>query len=138
MEPIINDPTMKILIRSKPYLNKDLHIFDFDATLWDGKNIYPNVTEKIIQLRNKGHGVSMATFNLIPLHFMKNINMSYKLFDVYAYGRGYTKLDMVKRIHQLFPFVKRVIFYDDQQSNIENVKQGGYEVVYTPLGFLQN
>jgi hypothetical protein len=102
-----------------------LYIFDLDETLWDGKKLYPGVSEILHTLHHQGHLLYIASFNNDVPGVLMYLNIT-KLFHGGSYGNNRSKYTMVKEIMLLvinrFKFLPiNVEFYDDLMSNVCDV-----------------
>lgn len=101
-----------------------LYIFDLDATLWDGKKLYPDVDKILKKLKEEGHYIYIASYNLYAPKILKKLKIV-KYFDGGPHGIGATKYGMIKEIKEVLNNKKRcydsIEFYDDLHDNIYEV-----------------
>jgi predicted phosphatase len=124
-----------------------LYIFDLDETLWDGRQLYPGVSEILHTLQRQGHLVYIASFNNDVPGVLEYLNIT-KLFHGGSYGNNRSKYTMVKeimiRVINRFKFLPtNVEFYDDLMSNICDVhsnSRGFVKSIYVqyPHGLKEN
>lgn len=101
-----------------------LYVFDLDATLWDGKKLYPDVDKILKKLKDDGHYVYIASYNICAPKILKKLKIA-KYFDGGSYGIGTTKYGMIKEIIKFMKDKKQnynsIEFYDDLHDNIHEV-----------------
>ena len=117
----------------KTYIDKSLHIFDYDETLYI-KNTYENqiaykyyIINTIKNLRKQGKLIAMASHNVdAESYFYHRYPEIYHCFDMFICEYPKDKNIMVSRIlEKLNCKPDEAIFYDDRKYNIKLVEQLG-------------
>lgn len=115
------------------YIDKRLHIFDYDDTLYI-KSTYKNrVTYKnyiidiILDLKKRGKLIAMASHNIkAELYVYNEYPEIYDCFDMFVCEYPMDKKYLVSHIlEKLNCKSNETIFYDDRKYNIESVEQLG-------------
>lgn len=115
------------------YLDKRLHIFDYDETLYinntyENKIAYQHYIIKIIKdLKQKGKLIAMASHNIeAESYFSSRYPEIYNCFDMFVCKYPMNKDLMVSNILELLNCKPHeAIFYDDRKYNIERVEKLG-------------
>jgi HAD superfamily phosphatase (TIGR01681 family) len=115
------------------YLDKRLHIFDYDETLYinnkyENKIDYQHYIIKIIKnLKQQGKLIAMASHNVnAESYFCHKYPEIYQCFDMFVCEYPLNKDIMVSNIlEQLNCKPDEAIFYDDRQYNLDLVEQLG-------------
>lgn len=118
-----------------------LSIFDLDATLWDGEQLFKDVLPILEYLRKRGDYIYIATFNNNGPGILNRLGIL-NYFRGGAYGKNHTKFEMIQQIiknmHMRYGLsATNIVFYDDLKKNINEVstKSNGYvNAIYTPNG----
>jgi FMN phosphatase YigB (HAD superfamily) len=102
-------------------------VFDLDETLWDGTKLFYDTQYILSTLKSCGIKLYIASFHLDARTCCKDLNIEH-YFDDILYGRDKTKLEMIKIIINKFGADDNiaetdVIFFDDNQTNITDVKK---------------
>lgn len=104
-----------------------LYIFDLDQTLWNGKQLYPDVKNILEILRRTGNFIYLASFNRRANDYLEYLKIK-KYFHggVFGYTPTVTKYDMVMEcmIHlrgQYNGSLRGIEFYDDRMENVSCV-----------------
>lgn len=133
-------------IRIKDY---KVFVFDLDDTLYLHKveseyreEYTAKIRELLYSLKRRGKIVCLATHNKLPYHYLDKMNI-YDVFHEIIYERRnvnprihsiyeYTsKRDMIKEIVERTNVLNEdVVFFDDHEYNINEVKSLGIESVY--------
>lgn len=115
------------------YLDKRLHIFDYDETLYinntyENKIAYQHYIIKIIKdLKQRGKLIAMASHNIeAESYFYSRYHEIYNCFDMFVCKYPLNKDIMVSNIlEKLNCKPHEAIFYDDRKYNIERVEKLG-------------
>jgi HAD superfamily phosphatase (TIGR01681 family) len=113
------------------YLDKRLHIFDYDETLYinsshENKRTYHHyIIKKILELKSQGKLIAMASHNIYAKSFFHSRYPEiYHCFDMFVCEYPLNKDIMVSNIlKSLNCQPDEAIFYDDRKYNIDLVKQ---------------
>lgn len=119
--------------KEKTYLDKHLHIFDYDFTLYldyscENREIYKQyVIDKIKLLKSRGHLIAMASHNAsAKTYIYEKYNEIYNCFDMFICQYPRDKDTMVSEIlERLNCKPEQAIFYDDVKSNTDLVERLG-------------
>ena len=104
-----------------------LYIFDLDDTLWDGKQLYPDVKNILHILRKNNNFIYLASFNKKAPKYLQLLGIQqYFHGGAYGYIPFVTKYDMVKECidhmqRNYNGMLSSIEFYDDLYNNILNV-----------------
>lgn len=115
------------------YLDKRLHIFDYDETLYinstyENKIAYQNyIINTIKELKRQGKLIAMASHNVdAQYYFYNRYPEIYNCFDMFICEYPLNKDIMVARIlDKLKCTSDEAIFYDDRKYNIDLVEKLG-------------
>lgn len=115
------------------YLDKRLHIFDYDETLYinstyENKIAYQNyIINTIKELKRQGKLIAMASHNVdAQYYFYNRCPEIYNCFDMFVCEYPLNKDIMVARIlDKLKCTSDDAIFYDDRKYNIDLVEKLG-------------
>lgn len=115
------------------YLDKRLHIFDYDETLYinstyENKIIYKHyIINKIRDLKQRGKLIAMASHNIdAEYYFHSRYPEIYNCFDMFVCKYPMNKDLMVSSIlEKLNCTPDEAIFYDDRTYNIDLVEKLG-------------
>lgn len=115
------------------YIDKRLHIFDYDDTLYINSEYENTVTYKnyiidtILNLKRRGKLIAMASHNInAELYVYNKYPEIYHCFDMFICEYPIDKKILVSRIlEKLNCKSNEAIFYDDRKYNIESVEQLG-------------
>ena len=117
----------------KTYIDKRLHIFDYDETLYINSS-YVNkiaykhyIINKILELKSQGKLIAMASHNInAEMYFCTRYPEIYHCFDMFVCEYPLNKDIMVSSIlENLNCKPDEAIFYDDRKYNIKLVEQLG-------------
>lgn len=108
---------------------RKLYIFDLDSTLWDGRDLYPDVLSILTNIRKNGHYVYIASFNPYAPQILRRLRIAH-LFHGGAYGTSATKYAMIRQIMDHSAQENNVEFYDDLLLNIieVNARRGNQDI----------
>lgn len=117
----------------KTYIDKRLHIFDYDETLYSNSTYENNkkyktyIINTILDLKQKGKLIAMASHNInAESYFYRIYPEIYHCFDMFVCEYPLNKDIMVASIlDNLNCKPDEAIFYDDRKYNIERVEQLG-------------
>lgn len=117
----------------KTYMDKRLHIFDYDETLYinntseNNKKYKTYITNTIRNLRKQGKLIAMASHNInAEMYFCTRYPEIYHCFDMFVCEYPLNKDIMVSSILEILNCKPdEAIFYDDRKYNIELVEQLG-------------
>lgn len=130
----------------KTYKDIDLHIFDYDGTLYLYEYQHPNqeikyasyIQNKLIELKKMGKKIAIASHNGYAEYFLRK-KYDRSLFDMFECNIMLHKDIMVSRIlEKLNVDPSNAIFYDDLEFNINRVNKLGvntYHVSKTGINF---
>ena len=114
----------------KTYKDKQLHIFDYDYTLYilEANDVYKNyVKKKILELYNMGKTIAIASHNICAKrNLQKKYSDIYHCFSKFICDYPREKDSMVREILNDFKYgPDDAIFYDDMRFNVEKVRDLG-------------
>lgn len=117
------------------YKDKQLHIFDYDNTLYldrsvdsEKREIYKKyVIDRIKELKKEGKLIAMASHNICASDYIyMKYNEIYRCFDMFICEYPRDKDVMVSKIlEELNCKPEQAIFYDDLEKNVNLVKNLG-------------
>lgn len=118
---------------TKTYKDIDLHIFDYDGTLYlyqyenqDHEIKYASyIKNKLIELKKMGKKIAIASHNCYAEYFLRQ-KYDRSLFDMFVCDNRFHKDIMVSHIlENLNVDPSNAIFYDDVKFNTERVNKLG-------------
>jgi predicted phosphatase len=114
--------------RYKTYKDKNLHIFDYDYTLYDNdkSSFYDNyLREKLTELKTMGKCLTIASHNSSAKEYIHRKSLGH-FFDMYICQYPRSKDTMVTEILDKMGYkAEDAIFYDDMEYNVDDVSKLG-------------
>jgi len=103
-------------------MKKKIYVFDLDNTLWNGKQLYPDVRAILTHLHENGAILYIASHNKRADKRCEQLGISH-FFKCIVFGREHSKVVMVRNIMQLHPQLQpsEFVFADDQFINALHV-----------------
>jgi FMN phosphatase YigB (HAD superfamily) len=108
-----------------------LFVFDLDDTLWNGEKLYPQVVKILNALKRRRIKIAMISYNFMANEICEKLNIEYFFDKIVCKCRQQIewqdgKQTLMKDLIDEFDVKPcEVVFYDDQQFNIDKTREIG-------------